>query len=56
MKITDQPGRLFAIFIFAPLLIYKACIYNDKSLLFLGILLFLWDLFWILNYSPKTLQ
>ena len=55
MKINDQPGRYFAILIFAPFLIYKSCLYNDKSLLFLGILLFTWDLYWIINNPPKSI-
>ncbi len=55
MKLTDQPGRIFAIFIFAPLLIYKGYIYNDYILILLGILLFIWDLYWILNYPPKNI-
>ena len=55
MNFTDQPGRIFAIFIFAPLLIYKGYIYNDYILILLGILLFIWDLYWILNYPPKNI-
>ena len=54
MDITDQPGRIFAILIFSPLLIYKGGIYEDYILILLGILLFLWDLYWIINYPPKS--
>ena len=52
MSITDQPGRVFAILFFAPLLIYKGYVYNDKYLIFLGSILFLWDLYLIINYRP----
>ena len=53
MILTDQPGRVFAILIFSPFLIYKGYVYNDQYLLFLGLLLFFWDLYWIINYPPK---
>ena len=54
MYITDQPGRYFAILYFSPLLIYKSYYYNDNFLFIFGILLFSWDLFWVINYPPKT--
>ena len=54
--ITDQPGRIFAIFIFAPLLIYKGGKYNDKCLILLGVLLFIWDLFWVIHYPPNKIR
>ncbi len=56
MKITDQPGRVFAILIFSPLLIYKGIIYEDIILILFGILLFLWDLYWVMNYPPKIVE
>ena len=55
MNLTDQPGRIFAIFIFAPFLIYKGYIYKDCTLILLGTLLFIWDLYWILNHPPKNI-
>ena len=36
-------GRIFAIFIFGPLLIYKGKYYKDFLLILFGILLILWD-------------
>ena len=36
-------GRIFAVFIVSPFLIYKGKKYNDNYLVILGILLFLWD-------------
>ena len=47
---TDQIGRYFAIFIFAPILIFKGINLNDNLLLILGIALFFWDLYW----KPKV--
>jgi hypothetical protein len=51
---TDQIGRYFAIFIFAPILIFKGLYNSDKLLLILGIALFYWDLYWILFRNPKV--
>jgi len=50
---TDQIGRYFAIFIFAPILIYKGIVNCDYILLILGVALFFWDLYWILFRKPK---
>jgi len=49
---TDQPGRLCAIFIFAPLIAYKAYVYNDIILLIFSIMLFIWDLYWFIYKDP----
>lgn len=51
---TDQIGRYFAIFIFAPILIFKGIYLNDILLLILGIALFFWDLYWILFRNPRV--
>ena len=50
---TDQIGRYFAVLIFAPLLVYKGQIYGDDELVGLGVLLFVWDLYWMLFREPK---
>ena len=42
---TDQYGRLFAVFIFAPYLIYSGYKYKDHILIILGILLFCYECF-----------
>lgn len=52
--ISDQYGRLFAIFIFSPLLVYKGFYYNDILLLFLGCSLFFYECFWILTCGPQV--
>lgn len=51
--ITDQPGRVLAVFVFGPILIYKGRKYDDGFLLFFGVLLILWDLYWLLFKEPK---
>mgnify|MGYP001262553358 CR=1 FL=1 len=53
MKISEQPGRMFAIFIFGPYLIYKGNVFNDDLLVFMGIIFILYELFWVINYDPK---
>ena len=52
---TEQIGRYFAIFIFAPILIFKGIIKSDNLLLILGLSLFIWDLYWILFKDLKIL-
>ena len=52
-KITERPGRYFAIFIFAPVLLY--CGFIDRNnhinvsntLIFFSVLLFVYEMFWI---------
>ena len=56
MNISEQPGRIFAIFVVGPYLIYKGSHYNDKLLKFLGILFIIYELFWIIKYEPKTVD
>jgi hypothetical protein len=52
ITLTDQPGRLFAVFILAPLIAYKGYIYNDVFLLIFSIMLFIWDLYWLIYKDP----
>ena len=51
---TDQYGRLFAVFIFAPYLIYSGYKYKDHILIILGILLFCYECFWIYFSGPQN--
>ena len=51
--ITDQYGRIFAVLVFAPYLIYSGYKYNDKILSILGLILFVYELFWICNKDLK---
>lgn len=52
---TDQPGRILAVFIFAPLIAYKACLYDDTFLLIFSIMLFIWDLYWLIYKVPRSI-
>ena len=52
MKISDQPGRFVAVFVVAPILFFKGKHYKDWFILIFAIVLFLWDLFWILRRPP----
>ena len=54
-KITDQPGRFLAVFVFSPILIYKGIRYKDAFLLVFGIVLCIWDLFWIIFRKPSNI-
>jgi len=54
--ITEQPGRLFAILIFGPCLVIKGSKFNDTTLIILGIIFILYELFWIINYEPRTIH
>ena len=53
--ITEQPGRLFAILILGPYLVIKGSKFNDTILIILGIIFILYELFWIINYEPRTI-
>ena len=55
MVITDQPGRIFAVFILGPLLILKGINFKDKLIIILGILIIIYDLFWLINYPSKKI-
>jgi len=56
MIITEQPGRILAIFVFAPYLIYCGYIYNNIFLLLFGIIFLIYELLWIIFYKPKTID
>lgn len=50
---NDQPGRLLAVFIIAPILLYKGIFYNDIFIIIFAIILFIWDLYHILYTKPN---
>lgn len=63
MKVTDQPGRVFAIVILCPGLIFMAYkLYIDeisrenvaKILVVFSVIFFFYELFWIIVHEPKT--
>ena len=49
---TDQPGRVLAVYVFAPILFYKGVEYHDKFLIFFAVALFFWDLYWLIFKKP----
>jgi hypothetical protein len=51
--LTDQPGRVLAVFCFAPTIIYKSFLYNDTFLLVFGTLLYMWDAYWLTYKLPR---
>ena len=51
--ISEQPGRLLAVFVFAPLILYKGIMYSDWFLIAFAILLFAWDMYW-LAFKPAA--
>jgi Mn2+/Fe2+ NRAMP family transporter len=55
-KITDQPLRVIAVFVFAPILILKGKKYHDRFLITLGILFIIVELFCIFYMEPKQLE
>jgi len=54
--ITEQPGRLIAIFILGPYLVIKGSKFNDTILIILCIIFILYELFWIINYETRTIH
>jgi hypothetical protein len=49
---TDQPGRLAAVFVVSPILAKKGWQYNDKFIQAFSVLLFTWDLYWLIMHPP----
>jgi len=65
MKISEQPGRYFAIFILSPFfIILSYLLYNNhisnktvsKILLSFAICFFFYESFWVLKYKPKEIH
>lgn len=52
---TDQYGRLFAIYVFAPYIIYCGIKYKNVILLILGVLLFIYECIWICCSGPQVI-
>lgn len=53
-RLTDQPGRILAVFLFGPLILYKGIRYNnDVFLIVFGILLIVWDAYWLIYKVPS---
>ncbi len=52
-NLTDQPGRIMAVTIFAPMLIYKSWKYRDIEVGMFGSILWLWDMYWLIKRKPQ---
>jgi len=50
---NDQLGRLIAVFIIAPILLVKGLYYKDTFIQIFALLLFIWDLYWLLTQPAK---
>ena len=55
MILSEQPGRIFAIFVFSPYLIYKGYKIKDIFLIFSGIVFICYECFWVINYHPNQI-
>ena len=52
--ISDQPGRILAVFVLGPIILYKGLVtYKDWFLICFAIVLILWDLWWIICKPPR---
>ena len=51
---TDQPGRVVACFIVAPVLAQKGLYYEDRFIVSFSVLLFAWDMYWLMKHPPKS--
>ena len=54
-KITDQPLRVAAVLVFAPILFMKGKKYHDDFLVLFAILFIIVEVFCIIFMSPKQL-
>lgn len=52
LQLTDQPGRVLAVFVVSPILLFKGLKYKDYFIIIFAIILFFWDLYWILTKPP----
>ena len=48
---NDEIGKIIVIFIISPIILFKAYLFNDTTLGLLGILLFIYDFYWLYNYK-----
>lgn len=46
--ISDQPGRYVAVLFIAPVLYLKGLKYDDYFIIGFAVVLFAWDMFWLL--------
>ena len=53
---TDQPGRILAVFFIAPILAFKGLKYDDWFIFVFALILFAWDLYWLVACPPKKTE
>jgi hypothetical protein len=53
LRRTDQPGRVVAVFVVAPILARKGIEYDDAFIKAFAAVLFAWDLYWLLARPPR---
>ena len=51
---SDQPGRVLAVFVFAPVLLHRSFKYNDTFIRAFATLLFAWDLYWLALWPARV--
>tara|TARA_B100000214_G_scaffold312954_1_gene245387 strand:- start:7618 stop:7791 length:174 start_codon:yes stop_codon:yes gene_type:complete len=56
MILSEQPGRILAIFVFAPLILCKGIKYKDYFLVIFSIVLFVWEVIWVMYYPAKRVM
>ena len=49
MLTSHQPVRILAVFVIAPILFHKSIEYDDMFITSFAMLLFTWDLFWLMR-------
>jgi len=49
MLTLHQPVRILAVFVISPMLFYKGIIYKDVVIQSCAVLLFTWDLYWLIR-------
>jgi hypothetical protein len=50
---NDQPGRIIAILLIAPILLFKGYTYKDTFIMVFAIILFIWDFYWLTFTKPN---
>ncbi len=56
MARTDQPGRWCAVCVFSPWLLQRGVEHGDRSIAGFAVLLFVWDLYWLVCKTPSSSQ
>jgi hypothetical protein len=52
---TDQPGRVLAVCVLGPVLMWKARTYDDIFIALFAATLIVWDAWWLLFKDPRQI-